>query len=45
MNALLPGNVFFMCGISRDASSGTRANMRKGWAPGHPDIWAPPTAL
>src|ERR1700722_16046277 len=29
MNALLPGNVLTMCGISRGTSSGGRANMRK----------------
>jgi hypothetical protein len=45
MNALSPGNIFIMCGISRRTSSGTRANMRKGRTPDIRNIWVPPTAL
>ena len=45
MKVLLPGNCLHKCRISRGASSGVRATMRKGRAPEHPDIWVPPTAL
>jgi hypothetical protein len=45
MKVLKPGNCLLKCRISRGASSGVRATMRKGRAPEHPDIWVPPTAL